>query len=216
MWGVIWTAWTVMALGAESTNPRVLVNVEVSRRPFGMYQVSPVTSGEPMRVLAHVPHAGTGYVVGPFRDAGDVPFRTWTHVSLDRPLYRLFSGRHGVGFDVRVAWPERPPNVPESGLGTNGELLFEGEIWVSLKPSMEGAAHAPLRWGRGFEARGTQATEHLMAVQSTARFEREGRYGPYHWSIRGELHAEVHLWRSGAPSTSEDDAAGRSVVSAKE
>jgi hypothetical protein len=173
---------------------QVVLEVEVARREFGTYLIYPSPPEAASAPLASAPCPMSNYVIGPLLDAHDKPFRAWADVQFDRPTNRLFNGRHGVGFTVQIVWPDHPEALPPAELGANGELSFEGELsiaWAGKGPSYE---VAPVAWHRGFESRPADATEHLQVLDSTAILDRAGRYGPYQWTIRGTLHAEVHVW----------------------
>jgi hypothetical protein len=182
--------WTLSR--AEIPAPHVEVHFEVAERPFGTYRLHPSpesTLGEP---LPDHGHPASSTVVGPLAD-GDVPFRTWTRVHFDRLLYRLFNGKHGVGFALELVWPaDCAP--PHTDVGLDGTLAFVGTLSVSMRQDGRGGDVSDVTWSRGFQARSDATSTHVHAFRTQAPVHREGRYGPYHFVLHGTLSADLHLW----------------------
>lgn len=152
---------------------------------FGLWR-SETDPIEPARAHETPP----GYVpIGPFTDAGALPFRTWTDLAFTRLPLKAMSGPVGVGFTVQ-AWLR--PDLSYEGVGANGAMRFEGTLEVSNGRRV--LETVPVSWGRGFEQRPEGASEHAHSVQDSTPLHVTGRQGPYAWTLHGTLHSDVHLW----------------------
>jgi hypothetical protein len=178
----MWAAFSAMcAAAAHAASPSVTVEFEVARRPLGTYTL-------------HAPSAPaelSGPTLGPLSDPDGVPFRTWTTLLFSRAPLRLLNGTYGVGYTLRLRWPDLPTEAPPTALGANGALAFEGTLTVRCAGTEESA---PVRWSRGFEARPDDATRHVEALQLSSQVHETGQLGPYQWTLTGTLSTDLHLW----------------------